>query len=496
MRRLRGGWALMAACTLTACKVGPNFTPPKEPVPDHYAGAPDTQASDTIPPSFWWQEFHDPELDRLEAQAAAGNLDLRAAFLRIVEARSQVQLARSQGLPSLEGTASYNREQLGLAGILKSEHVAPTSPTEQGLIGSLEKPVNIYQLGFDASWELDLFGKVRRAVEAADANSLAAVELRNDLLVSLQAEVAQTYLQLRASQMLRKIAADQIAAQSDVLELTKSRHQHGLAGEADVDTAGAQLSTLQSGLPPYDQTIAASRHALAVLTGQTPEALDSEFGDSGELPALPQAVPVGLPASLARRRPDIRESEAALHGATAQVGVSVASMFPDVSLSGTYGLRNLSTGYLFDWDSKFYTFGPTVSVPIFHGGALVANVRLSRAQAAEAALQYRKTVLGALQEVEDGLSNLHEDALRTAALKDSVTSDQKALAVDVDAYQHGLLTYISVLTLQIQTVQAQQQLAQAALAQSIDLVKLYKALGGGWQDAPPAHAENIDTVHP
>jgi multidrug efflux system outer membrane protein len=481
MRGVRRQWALLAVCTLTACKVGPNFTEPKQPVPEHYAGAVDTEVSDSNPQSFWWQEFHDPELDRLEAQAAAGNLDLKAAFLRIVEARSQVQLARSQGLPSLEGTASYNREQLGLAGILKSQHVTPT-PAEQGLIGSLEKPVNLYQLGFDASWELDLFGKVRRAVEAADANSQAAAESRNDLLVSLQAEVAQTYLQLRASQMLRKITADQVAAQSDVLGLTQSRQQHGLAGEADVDIAGAQLSTLQSELPPYDQTIAASRHALAVLTGQTPEAMDAEFGDGGELPFLPQAVPVGLPATLARRRPDIRESEAALHSATAQVGVSVASLFPDISLSGTYGLRNSSTGYLFDWDSKFYTFGPTVSVPIFHGGALVANVRLSRAQAAEAALQYRKTVLGALQEVEDGLSNLHADALRTAALKDSVASDQKALAVDVDAYQHGLITYISVLTLQIQTVQAQQQLAQAALAQSTDLVKLYKALGGGWQD--------------
>jgi NodT family efflux transporter outer membrane factor (OMF) lipoprotein len=482
MRGVRAAWVLLAACTLSACKVGPNFSEPKEPVPDHYAGAVDAQVLDSNPQSFWWQEFHDPELDRLEAQTAAGNLDLKAAFLRIVEARSQVQVARSQGLPSLAGTASYNREQLGLAGILKSEHVNTTSPTEQGLIGSLEKPVNLYQLGFDASWELDLFGKVRRAVEAADANSMAAVESRNDLLVSLQAEVAQTYFQLRASQMLRKITDDQIAAQRDVLELTRSRQQHGLGGEADVETAAAQLSTLQSTLPPYEQTIVASRHALAVLTGQTPEALDAEFGENGALPALPQAVPVGLPSTLARRRPDIRESEAALHAATAQVGVSVASLFPDISLSGTYGLRNLSTGYLFDWDSRFYTFGPTVSVPIFHGGALVANVRLSRAQAAEAALQYRKTVLGALQEVEDGLSNLREDALRTAALTDSVASDQKALAIDVDAYQHGLITYIAVLTLQIQTVQAQQQLAQAVLAQSTDLVKLYKALGGGWQD--------------
>jgi NodT family efflux transporter outer membrane factor (OMF) lipoprotein len=496
MRAVRTAWALAAVCTLAACKVGPNFTEPKEPVPDHYAGTVGAEAADAAPQSFWWQEFHDPELDRLESQVAAGNLDLKASFLRIVVARNQAQQARSQGLPSLNGTASFNRDQLGLAGILKSQNVNVTSPNEQNLLGTLEKPVNIFQLGFDASWELDLFGKVRRAVEAADANSLATVEARNDLLVSLRAEVAQTYFQLRAAQMLRKATADQIAAQRDVLELTQSRHQHGLAGEADVDTARAQLASLQSDLPPYDQTIATSRHAIAVLTGQIPEALDAEFGESGELPALPQAVPVGLPATLARRRPDIRESEATLHAATAEVGVSVASLFPDISLTGTYGLRNLSPGYLFDWDSRFYTFGSSVSVPIFHGGALVANVRLSRAQAAEAALQYRRTVLGALQEVEDGLSNLRQDALRTAALKESLASNQRALAVDVDAYQHGLITYISVLTVQIQTVQAQQQLAQAVLAQSTDLVKLYKALGGGWQDAPPSEAPNTESGHP
>jgi outer membrane protein, multidrug efflux system len=485
---MRASWtaaaAVMVAGSLSACKVGPNFNEPKEPVPDKYARAVHERVSDGNPDSAWWRQFNDPQLDELETQAAAGNLDLKASFLRILEARTQVQSARAQGLPSLNGTASYNREQLGLAGILKSQHVdiGPTaSPAEQALIGSLESPVNVYQLGFDASWELDLFGKVRRAVEAADANALSASEARNDLLVSLEAEVAQTYFQLRAAQTLRKITADQIAAQHDVYELTLNRQQHGLAGEADVDSARAQWATLQSQLPPYDQTIAASKHALAVLTGQTPEALDAEFGEDGALPALPRSIPVGLPASLARRRPDIRQSEAALHAATAQVGVSVASLFPDISLSGTAGLRNLSTGYLFDWDSHFYTFGPTVSVPIFHGGALVANVRLSRAQAAEAALQYRKTVLNALQEVEDGLSNLDEDALRTNALQDSVAATQKSLDVNVDSYHHGLSTYISVLTVQIQAVQAQQQLAQAKLSQSTDMVKLFKALGGGWE---------------
>jgi outer membrane protein, multidrug efflux system len=148
------------------------------------------------------------------------------------------------------------------------------------------------------------------------------------------------------------------------------------------------------------------------------------------------------------------------------------------------GLRNLSPGYLFQWDSKFYTFGPTISVPLFHGGALDANVKLSRAQAAEAALNYRKSVLTALQEVEDGLTGLHQDALRTVALQDSVTANQRALDVDLDAYNHGLITYITVLTVQLQTVQAKQQLAEAQLTQNTDLVKLYKALGGGWQDGP------------
>jgi outer membrane protein, multidrug efflux system len=485
------------AGVLAACQVGPKFAPPQPPMPDQYAGvqhaadgapAPSTDS----PASFWWQQFHDPELDRLEERAAAGNLDLQAAFLRIVEARVQVQSARAQGLPSLNASASYTREQLGLAGILKSQHLngGAAPATTEALISSLETPVNLYQLGFDASWELDLFGKVRRSVEAADARSVGAVESRNDLLVSLEAEVAQDYFQLRAGQMLRQITADQIAAQRDIADLTQDRQQHGLAGEADVQSARAQLSTLQSELPPYEQSIVASRHALAVLTGQNPEALEGAFGDTGELPPLPVVIPVGLPSTLARRRPDIRQSEAALHAATAQVGVSVASLFPDISLTGTLGVRNLSPGYLFDWDSKFYTFGPSISLPIFHGGALVANVRLSRAQAAEAALSYHKTVLHALEEVEDGLTNLHQDAIRTAALKDTVTADQRALDVDLEAYRHGLITYITVLTVQIQMVQARQQLAQALLAQNTDLVKLYKALGGGWEDAPAVAGKN------
>ena len=485
---------------MVGCKsVGPDFKPPQEPTPPSYAGVPHATddrsplpVAQQEPASFWWQQFHDPALDHLEEETVAGNLNLKAAYLRIVEARTQIQSARAQGLPSLDASASYEREQLGVAGILKAEGGIPaaaaTSPTAQSLISTLEAPVNIYQIGFDASWEIDLFGKVRRSVEAAKAQSDQAVESRNDLLVSLEAEVAQTYLQLRAAQMLRQITMNLIADQQQVTDLTTNRQQHGLTGEADVQSARAQLANLQSQLPPFDQSIATSRHALAVLTGKSPTDMDAAFGDTGELPALPGGVPVGLPSTLARRRPDIRNAEAALHMATAEVGVSVASLYPDISLAGTYGLRNTKTGYLFDWASHFYTFGPTVSLPIFQGGALIANVRLSKARAAEAALTYRQTVLSALQDVEDGLSNLHEDARRSAALTLAVEADQHALDIDLNSYNHGLVTYITVLTQQLQTVQARQQLAQAMLTQSTDLVKLYKALGGGWESAPNAAA--------
>ena len=319
----RVGTLVLGTVLLTACKVGPNFEAPHEPVPDRYAGVPvaaqsppsptpalpaagsqpvvtaPLATSEAEPDSFWWRQFHDADLDRLEARATAGNLDLKAAYLRIVEARIQVLSARAQGLPSLDATGSATREQLGLAGIIKSSGIgssATTSASTQQLISSLEQPVNIYQLGFDASWELDLFGKVRRTVEAAKAQSAGAVEARNDLLVSLEAEVAQDYLQMRAAQTLRRVTIDLIDAQREVVELTSSRHQHGLAGEADVASARGQLASLQAQLPPYELSIATSRHALSVLTGQAPEALDAEFNEIGDLPPLPAIVPVGLPS--------------------------------------------------------------------------------------------------------------------------------------------------------------------------------------------------------
>jgi NodT family efflux transporter outer membrane factor (OMF) lipoprotein len=478
---------------LASCAVGPNFSPPAPTVPPGFIEArketpsPGSAAfsSESAPDPRWWRAFHDPQLDQLEERTQQGNLDLQAGLLRIVEARTQVQVARSQGLPSLNATASYNREQLGAAGILKAQGSTLGAGTlSPEVVSALTAPINLYQVGFDASWELDLFGKVSRSVEAAKAQSDEAVESRNDMLVSLEAEVAQTYLQLRAAQLLRSITLGLISDEREILELTMSRRASGLAQQGDVESARAQVSSLQSQLPQYDQSISVSRHALAVLIGQTPETLDAELAPSAELPALPQLIPIGLPSVLARRRPDIRQAEATLHAATAEIGVSVASLYPDISLAGSFGLRNTSTRYLFDWASKFYSAGPSISLPIFHGGALVANVKMARAEAAAAALNYRKTVLTALREVEDGLVSLDQDSVRVAALRDTVAADQRSFDITMHSYKVGLSTYISVLNLELQTNQAKQQLAQASLTEVTDLVKLYKALGGGWEAGP------------
>jgi outer membrane protein, multidrug efflux system len=488
--RLVGGTLVCAG--IASCAVGPNYTAPSPTVPSRFVGAavsalaPGAPAvsADDASNARWWREFHDPQLDRLEERTQKDNLDLQAGLLRIVEARTQVQVARSEGLPSLNATASYNREQLGVAGILKAHGstVGGAGTIDPALLSQLTSPVNLYQVGFDASWELDLFGKVSRSVEASNAQSQEAVESHNDMLISLEAEVAQTYLQLRSAQALRSITLSLIANEREILDLTINKQAHGLAQQADVESARAQVSSLQAQLPAYEQNTSVSRHALAVLIGQSPEALDAELADLRDLPQLPRMIPVGIPSTLARRRPDIRQAEATLHAATAEIGVSVASMYPDISLAGTFGLRNTSTHYLFDWASKFYTAGPTISLPIFHGGALVANVKLARAEAATAALNYRKTVLTALKEVEDGLVSLDQDGLRVAALNDTVGADQRAFDIATHSYQVGLSPYVSVLDVELQINQAKQQLAQASLTEATDLVRLYKALGGGWSE--------------
>ena len=516
--------AIPVALLFGACSVGPNFHAPQAEVPAQWhdpqqaasAPAPAAGASrasggavasvpamDSDPDPRWWRSFADPTLDGLIERAGRGNLDLQEAVLRIVEARTQEQSAAAQGLPNVRASGSYQREQLGAKGFLESAGVynkvdqlgAPNSPinaiapgagaaVESGannVLNELTSPINLWQVGFDASWELDLFGRVRRSVEAAHAQTEEALESRNDALVSLEAEVAQTYMQLRGAQALRQITQSLVDQQDEIVRLTQSQAKVGLASELDVKSAAAQLAQTQAQLPQYDQQIEQALNGLSYLLGEPPGSLATELSAPAAVPPVPPAVPVGLPSTLARRRPDIRRAEASLHAATADVGVAVAQFYPDISLTGQVGTRATNASGLTHWSSLFYSFGPSISLPIFEGGSLVANLHLSQAQQQQAALEYRKTVLMALRDVDNALAVYRTDQARRAALGDSVAALQASFELARDSYRKGLVTFINVLDAERQLSDAQQQYTQGTTQVSTDLVALYKALGGGWQ---------------
>ncbi|CAM2173021.1 outer membrane protein, multidrug efflux system [Burkholderia latens] len=462
------------------------------------------------PDPRWWRAFGDPLLDRLIERAAHDNLDVRAAVLRIAQARAQVSAAAAQGLPNVRASASYQREQLGLKGIIEDQGLdqrvdrlgAPGSPLDRfgpgtgasvqrsarGAIDALEAPVNLWQAGFDASWELDLFGRVRRSVESADAQASAAVAGRDDALLSLEAEVAQTYLQLRGAEAQRSLAEDLQRAQRELLDLTREQAAHGLASDLDVRSADARLAQIRAQLPQFDQQIVLLRNGLAYLVGGAPGALDDWLDAPHALPDVPPTVPVGLPSTLARRRPDIRRAEAELHAATADVGVAVAQFYPDISLTGQVGVRASHVRELARWSHLFYSFGPAVSLPIFSGGQLVSNLRLSQARQAEAALAYRQAVLVALRDVDNALAVYRTDQMRATALDDAVRAEQGALDLARDRYRKGLSPFLDVLDAERQWSEGRQQAVQGALQTTTDLVALYKALGGGWQTGSPSNA--------
>jgi multidrug efflux system outer membrane protein len=512
------------ALLLASCTVGPDFTPPapSDAAGDaaaafHQSDSTDKAVSPAADPDpRWWNAFNDPVLTRLIDQAISGNLDLKQAVLRVVESRASVTSARAAGLPTLNATGSYMREQLGLKGILESKGVygqlnsladqnSPLNAYSPGLgnkvatagnslLNSVTQPTDLYQYGLDASWELDLFGRVRRSVEQAEASSQAQVEATNDSLLMLESEVAQVYARYRAAQALTRTQNENVESDRGVLELTQRLARAGLDTALSVDQAQTQLDNDLRQLPGYEKQAQQALDQLNVLVGKPPGEIDAMLVEPAPLPALPAVIGTGIPSTLARRRPDIRQAEAQLHAATATVGVAVASFYPDVSLTGNLGLRATDASYLTSWASHFYSVGPSVSLPIFQGGRLSAGLRMARAEQEAAALSYRGTVLNALREVADGLVAYRTDRVARDRLADTVKSAEDTLYLARNAYEHGLESFIQVLDSQRTLVD--------------DVVALYRALGGGWQDegdtvkpptidaAPPPVPGALDAVAP
>ena len=512
MRRRRAASTLLLLVAMGGCTVGPDFKPPDPPqVPGWQNGSTnDPKVSlNTDPDPRWWAAFGDPVLTELIEAAIRQNLDVQRAVLRVLEARQGIVTARAAGLPSLN--ANYLRDQLDAKGILESRGVYTQLNTladeasasgvassivgessggsaANRLLGPVTQPIDLFQGALSASWELDLFGRVRRSVEQAQALTEAQAEAANDALTSLESEVAQAYVQLRGAQALRASQEGNIRSAQGSLDLTLRRQAKGLSTMLDVDQARTQLLTLQRQLPDCEKQERQAIDRLNVLIGGVPGTLDAKLLQSMPLPGLPAAVGVGIPSTLARRRPDIRQAEAQLHAAVANVGIAVANFYPDVSLTGNLGVRALDISYITRWASHYYSAGPSISLPIFQGGQLTANLRLARAQAAEAALRYRGTVLNALREVEDALVSFRADRIGRDRQADVLRSGQQTLALATNRYAHGLSDYLQVLDAQRTVENARQQLVQQDMTLANDVVTLYRALGGGWE-APGAESQ-------
>jgi NodT family efflux transporter outer membrane factor (OMF) lipoprotein len=501
---LRISVALLAATALTGCEVGPNFSPPRAAVPTAYIqDAPPTETApytsgDPVDPN-WWQSFNDPVLTHLETMAVSQNLDLQIATQRLLEAEAQAQITGANLYPNLSGAGSYTREGPSKEGIFDAFGSAATASTSAGSVASGATgtvggggfsasdiaPLDIYQYGLQSMYDLDLWGKNRRAVEAAVAAARESAEARRASLLNVEAQVASYYIQIRGTETVLEITQKNLASANQLVDLTVERQQAGLTTSLDVANARATQAQIASQIPALIAQRDTDIGEIGLLLGVTPQTLPDDLTTPAAVPLAPPSVPIGLPSDLVRRRPDVREAEQALHEATAETGVAVASFFPDISLSGSVSLQALQFKNLNEFKAITYAIGPDISIPLFEGGQLTGQLKLRKAQQQEAALNYAKTVLTAFYQVDTALVTYNQEHATLGELKIDTQQSQIALGLAEDQYKQGLADYLSVLDAQQSFLSAQQNEAQSAERVSTDLVMLYQALGGGWEQVFP-----------
>jgi len=485
------------AALLAGCKaVGPDYRRPEVVVPPAWPSAASAAAPDIgsrpVERAYdgrgWWRVFADPVLDALVDDAMRQNLDLQATALRIEQARARRGAALAQGRPSASGSAVAGRQRssengplAALAGGAAAAAPAGTPPPPAPSPYS-----DLYDVGFDATWELDLWGKARRGVEAATAQLEAAEQARGEAAISLAAEVVRDYLQLRGAQRALALLRADVDDQRRLLALVASRSRSGFAAQADAVQQQAELARAQAALPPLEQQAALARSQLALLLALPPGGLAARLGDApGPEPALPPEVPVGLPGELLERRPDVLDREARLRAATAAIGQAKAQLFPSITLGAFGGLQATHADQLTDWASRFWIGGLQVSIPIFEGGKLAAQVRVADAQAREAALAWRGAVLAAYHDADDALANYVDEQRHAGALGRELADARRARALMEARWRAGFVSRIELIEADRQARGVELESLRSRVAASTDLVALYKALGGDWTGAAP-----------
>ncbi|TMH70614.1 MAG: efflux transporter outer membrane subunit, partial [Betaproteobacteria bacterium] len=462
---------VISTLLLAGCAVGPNYKRPQVAVPSQWtvAAARGTAAT-PIEQDDWWSSFQDPELNSLVERSTKQNLDLQLALERVQEARAARGVARSGYFPSIDGAASVTRN--------RQRVIAPVGPQNSAVIAPVE--YNNFQGGFAASWELDVFGGIRRSVQAATADVTAAEENRRDVLVILLGDVGRVYAQLRGFQRRLEIANKNIKTQQDTLDLTSARAKAGLATELDVSRAAAQLESTKAVVPTLLSGIDVSIHRLSVLLGEEPGALRSELEKTSPIPSAGPEVDVGLPSDLLKRRPDIRRGEAQLAAATARIGEAKADLFPRFVLTGTAGRQATQLHDLTLGAGNYFLAGPGISLPLFTGGRIRSNIAVQTSRQREALISYQSAILNSLEEVENALVSYSQEQERRDRLNDGVAHSQLAVDLSTEQYKAGLVDFLSVLDAQRDLYANEDQLVQSQTSVTTNLVGLYRALGGGW----------------
>ncbi|MBI2472838.1 MAG: efflux transporter outer membrane subunit [Planctomycetes bacterium] len=452
---------------INGCAVGPNYNPPKVSVPESWSELQQKGEAKPVSTVQWWKTFNDPVLDSLITRAAKSNLDLRVAEARVREARFQSGVVVADLWPSVDTSASYSRSR-------RSQGISTIPP-------SAKLKRNLYQTGFDASWEIDLFGGKRRAIEAARADIDAAEENQRDVLITLLAEVARNYIEVRGSQRKLEIVRKNIKVQQETVEITRARYKAGLSSELDAIQAEALLATTQSQIPLLENSMKQAIHRIGILLGQAPGALSTELTKEKPIPSTPAAVPVGLPSDLLRRRPDVRRAERELAAVTARIGVATADLFPKFSLTGDFGLQTENLNAFSLVHSRFWSIGPTVRWPIFEAGRIRANIKVQNARQEQSLLSYEKAVLASLEDVENAIVAYNTEYVRRQNLSEAVDANRRAVELASELFTKGLVNFLNVLDAERSLYKAEDDLTQSERTVSLNLVILYKALGGGWE---------------
>ncbi len=483
--RIRFG-VLASVAALSGCSVGPDYHSPLTALPSAFQAQPERKSQNTPPRSVdlaqWWRSLRDRELDKLVASALQSNLDLEIALDRLQEARAQLVVIADQALPVGGATAgggvgTGSDETKG-----RATQALRAAETATGL-----KSINEAG-GLDAGWELDLFGRIRREVEAQTADAEALKAARDWVFVTVAADVARAYLDMRALQRRLVVLNEDIKAARSSLDLAQTRFDRGLTNEMDVTLAKRQLATLQADLAPFAAEIEARRHAIAVLLGRFPEDLATELAKPGGQPTLPGRVPVGVPVDLLRRRPDIAEAERRVAAANAEIGAATAMLFPAVVLTGAGGAQggiHSSSGTPITWIGSL---GPSVYWPLLDFGALDAQIEIADLHTHELLVAYKQSILSAVQQVDDAAAFYQAQLESLRSLDTALVAARQATQIATERYDRGLTDFLNVLDAERQEFDLEQRQVATRQAAADALVALYKALGGGWpptQVIPP-----------